>query len=238
MSNNLIYAATIIARQQSSRFPGKVIVDFDGDPLIVRIAKRVALSTELDKIIFCIPNSGSEELSQILRQFIIESDDDRFCIFYGDHVNVLNRVTQAMIDNEVDFAIRVNSDCPFVDYRIIDGIIKKHFAKNNQLDFISTKLLKRRLPYGLDIELFSLNLAIKVEKNASSDDKEHVTSGMLSISETIECEDFNLGINNPNFQLTIDTQEDLLRMIAIDKLMSPYQSLHILDRIDYLKKQV
>ena len=53
--------AIIQARMSSSRFPGKVIADLDGLPMVVFMAERVAQSAALDAVILATSNEASDD---------------------------------------------------------------------------------------------------------------------------------------------------------------------------------
>ena len=53
--------AILQARMNSSRFPGKVLADLNGLPMIVRQIQRVKLSKEISNLIVAISEDPSDD---------------------------------------------------------------------------------------------------------------------------------------------------------------------------------
>ena len=147
----------IQARMGSTRLPGKVMKIIDGKiPSISYTINQLKSCKSLDKIIVAIPNNESNyDLGLLVKQLAEKNTYNNLHYYCGDEQNVLKRVYQASVKHKSNNIIRINADCPFVDYRIIDSIILKHKYSDIKYDFVSTKLTNRSLPYGLDIELFT-----------------------------------------------------------------------------------
>ena len=123
----MIYAI-IQARMGSTRLPNKVLMDLNGKPVLERVIDRLNESRFIDEVIVATSinpeNIVIEELcfSKNIRCFKGNEDDvlDRYyqtCKYYG-------------VDND-DNVIRITSDCPLIDYEIVDLIISNHIDNNN-----------------------------------------------------------------------------------------------------------
>ena len=89
--------------------------------------------------------------------------------------------------------IRITSDCPLVDVKLIDQMTKKYFSL--KVDYLSN-VIKRTYPDGLDIEIFSgdiLKQAFKYSKTKF--EKEHVTQYLI---KNTKIKKYNF-INNNNY---------------------------------------
>ena len=70
------------AREKSKRLPKKVILDLDGDPLILRLLKRLSLAQNIDKVILSTSvNEDDKVLVEIAKnngyEYFCGSEDDK-----------------------------------------------------------------------------------------------------------------------------------------------------------------
>ena len=52
--------------------------------------------------------------------------------------------------------MRITADCPLVDFRLLNSLIKRYLSSNN--DYVSNVYPKRSFPNGLDAESLIINL--------------------------------------------------------------------------------
>ena len=102
--------------------------------------------------------------------------------------------------------MRITSDCPFIDFKILDKMIELHLKTKSDY---TTNDLPATFPDGLDIEIFKSKILIKAQRNlkTNSPDREHVTSIMrknpkIKILNFKSKEDFSF------LRLTLDEKED------------------------------
>ena len=159
----------IQARVTSSRYPNKVLKKIVKSKLTVvdMIYHRLKKCKNLSKILFVIPkNKNNQKLSKHLK-------NKRYPFFSGSENNVLNRFYEATKNIKPDYIVRVTADCPFVDYRILNKLIKK--IQTNKFDYLSN-VNPPTFADGLDLEAFKFDkLKEAVKKAKSQFDKEHVT---------------------------------------------------------------
>ena len=130
--------------------------------------------------------------------------------FIGSEENVLKRYYDAAKKFKLDIIIRVTSDCPFVDPKILDDMID--FYIKNEYDYIRNIEESTNFPRGFDIEIFSFTILQKVFFLANTkQQKEHVTYFIYTHPEIFKIQNFN--IKNlkkfENLRLTIDEKDDL-----------------------------
>ena len=115
---------TIIqARMNSSRLPNKVLLNYkDLTPLSILI-KRLKKSKYLKRIIIA---TTKKRIDNKIVKFCIKN---KIFFFRGDENNVLKRYYLTAKKFKVKRIIRITSDCPFVDYRILDKMIKNFTKK-------------------------------------------------------------------------------------------------------------
>ena len=167
--------AVVQARLGSKRFPRKVLKKINNLSIVEIINKRLTKSKLLDEIVFAIPSSKeNQKLYNHLSQINCK-------IFRGDENNVTKRYFNAAVKFNADIIVRVTSDCPLVDPKMVDNMIRI-FLKSN-LDYLSNNRDfnnpndKFFYPDGFDIEIFNKN-SLKISKNKSKTNyyKQHVTT--------------------------------------------------------------
>ena len=110
--------AIIQARSTSKRFKGKVLKKINKLSIVQLINERLKKSKQLDDIIFCIPNNRSNiKLERHLRNSKIK-------VFKGPENDVLKRFYLTAKKNKANTVVRITADCPFVDTRLMDEMLK------------------------------------------------------------------------------------------------------------------
>ena len=166
------FAAIIQARMDSSRLPNKVLLNYKNlSPLSILI-KRLGKSKYLKKIIIATTTKESDN------KIVDFCKQNKVFFFRGNENNVLQRYYLAAKKFKVKKIIRITSDCPLVDYRILDKMIK-NFEKKKIDYYTNAYPLPCRYPDGMDIEIFTFKTLKKTfEKAILPSEKEHVTTYM------------------------------------------------------------
>ena len=125
--------ASIQVRMGSSRYPGKVMQEICGKPMIEHLIKRLQYSVFLDDIV--IATSTNKE-NDVIEKFCISKN---ITFYRGSEDDVLLRTFESLKKTKAQIGVEVFGDCPLIDFRIVDKIIDR-FLKNKNLDFISNDL--------------------------------------------------------------------------------------------------
>ena len=200
MVKKLKIGIIVQARENSTRFPKKILHPILKKPLIIKILERLKESKFKDVIIVAIPkNKKNTKLENLLIK-------NRYKIFKGPEENVLKRFYDAANSFKLDIIVRITSDCPFSDPNLIDKLIDILIKK--KLDYVSNTMYPT-FPDGLDIETFTFDSLKYANKKAKSKfDREHVTP---YIKRNTKFKKFNLvhNTNLSNLRFTIDEKKDL-----------------------------
>jgi spore coat polysaccharide biosynthesis protein SpsF len=193
-------AAIIQARMSSSRLPGKVLIDIQGQPMLARVVERVQ-------------RAGT--VSETIVATTLEQADDpiaNFCqawgcsCFRGSLNDVLDRFYQAARQAGADILVRITADCPLVDPDLIDLTVARlyGFADTDALkaagstgrslpvrfDFAANRLPPpwgRTYPIGLDIEVCTFAALEQAWKEADSAyQREHVMPFLYEDSPVVD----------------------------------------------------
>lgn len=219
------------ARYGSTRLPAKILKEVNGKTLLEIHLRRILQSKTINKLKIATTDEEGAK-------FIVDvADKVGVSYFKGSVDDVLSRFYETAAPENPEYVVRLTSDCPLIDPRVIDEIVS--YAINNDYDYVRTD--DKSFPDGLDTEVmkFSALKRAYLEANMKSE-REHVTpyiwkngtaeGGTMFKSFKVPNKD---GIFNPNdYRITIDEPEDfevikvLIENLGIDKYWKEY--------IDYL----
>lgn len=203
--------AIVQARMGSTRLSGKVMKNLEGKTVLEHVIDRVRQSKLIDEIIIATTTHNRDD--------VIEAEALRCGVkaFRGSEDDVLSRYYYAAKENSLDVVIRITSDCPLIDSKVLDEVIK--FYVDNNYDIVSnagSDLSKRTYPRGLDIEVFSFKVLEKSFANAKETyQKEHVTPYIYENSICVYY--YKNDIDYSKHRWTLDTDEDFKLISEIYK---------------------
>jgi len=196
----------IQARMGSTRLPGKVLeVLYNNERVLDVLLKRLKFCKEVDEIIVATtPDKKNQAIINVAKEHGISW-------FIGDEENVLKRYYDTAKNFNLDIVIRITSDCPFVDPKILDDMIL--YYHNNSFDYVRNVDETTNLCRGFEIEIFRFQVLEKVFNLAKTKpEKEHVTYYIYTHPEDFSINTFK--IENlksfKNLRLTIDEKYDLI----------------------------
>ena len=218
------------ARSGSTRLPGKILKEVDGQTLLQIHLERLNKCLKVDEIIVATTVNSEDE---IIYNKALEWG---FTAFRGSELNVLDRFYQSLKGKKPDWVVRVTSDCPLLDPELVDAIV--NFAQNNSYDYVSNGIVES-FPDGQDVEVFKFSALRKAWKNAKlKSELEHVTPYIRNNSNgkgddifssmNYACQD-----NYSNIRMTVDESIDfdliqyLIKDLGTDKTWLEYTN-HII----------
>ncbi|MCC7554230.1 MAG: glycosyltransferase family protein [Methanobacteriaceae archaeon] len=204
--------AIIQARLSSTRFSEKVLrkLPYNSDITVLeQVIRRVKKSKLIDEIV--IATTTNEEDLKIVE--VARKEDVSYS--RGSLSNVLERYYNAAVSNDLDIIIRITSDCPCIDFEIIDDVIKNHLDSN--ADYTSNSFDESFI-HGVDVEVINFAALEKSFKEAiHSYEREHVTPFIYKSNpnQFIINSYINKKINNENIRITLDTAKDYALLCSI-----------------------
>ena len=153
----------------SKRLPGKVLFKHNGIEMLKLMIFRLNRLKRLKPIIIATSNNKKD------KKIIEFCKLNKFPYFVGSEKNVLSRYYLAAKKFKLNKMIRLTSDCPLIDVKIINKLISIYNKK--KFDFVSNSVPPpSKFPDGSDVEIFSFKTLEKAFKNSKlSSEKEHVT---------------------------------------------------------------
>ena len=159
--------AIVQARMGSTRLPDKVLLNLEDKTVLEHVVDRVRSSKYVDDVVVATTISKNDlRIVELCANLGIS-------VYCGSEDYVLDRYYQAAKLFKADNIVRITSDCPVIDSKIIDEVIRLHL-KNN-VDYTSNTL-KETYPDGEDVEVFTFASLKKAWKDAKlASEREHVT---------------------------------------------------------------
>jgi spore coat polysaccharide biosynthesis protein SpsF (cytidylyltransferase family) len=194
--------AIIVCRFDSKRLPGKVLKKINGKPLLWYVISKCSKIARLSENI--IVATSDREIDDPIVKFCLE---EKIKVFRGSIDNVANRVLTCAIDNNFDYFFRINADSPFIEPPLLNFACDIAITEGCQ---VVTNLYPRSFPYGVSVELFSLDtFEMGYKLMSSRDDLEHVTLYFYQNMHLFNYYNiFNNEKNLSEIRLTIDSLDD------------------------------
>jgi len=167
--SSLNIVIVVQARTGSSRLPGKIMLPLSGEPLLVRMMERVMASKVATN--FVVATSTDEEDNEVEDLCV----DYGYNFFRGDPENLLDRHYKAGLAHNAHIVVKIPSDCPLIDPKVIDKILTHFLDNRDKFDFVSN-LHPATYPDGNDVEVMPMNvLKVACENALLNMELEHTT---------------------------------------------------------------
>lgn len=190
--------AIIQARMSSSRLPGKVLKEVNGQPILFYLWKRLCLSTEIKKIVLATSKDSSDDC------IAAWAKSNGILLYRGNLEDVLDRYYFAAKENNLDDVMRITADCPLIDSAICDQLIR--FYKKSCADYAQ---LSPRFAEGLDCEVISFSALEKSKKEARlPSERAHVTLYARNHPKEFRCVILENSSDDSRYRITVDNPED------------------------------
>ncbi len=191
----------IQARMGSSRFPGKVLEDLQGHPMLWHVVNRVRQARKIDEVVVATTDRR------------VDDPIARFCervsvaCFRGSEQDVLDRFYQAARANGADIIVRITADCPLIDPAVIDKVVARF--EQGDCDYVSN-VFRYTYPDGLDTEVFSSAALERAWREASKpSEREHVTPYLRTDRFRTANVESEIPVSPVKFRWTVDHPGDL-----------------------------
>lgn len=223
--------ASIEARMNSSRFPGKVLADIQGQPALSRLLQRLRRSQYLDGIILATTISPQDDILEVWAK------GENLPIYRGSEEDVLGRVLEAHRQMHSDIIVEITGDCILIDPEIVDLGIKTYLDKD--CDVVSNTW-EVSYPMGIDVQVFSFQALEWVAKTIEDPAvREHVSLYFYEHPEIYRMIHLQAPESRraPDYRLMLDYPEDLQLINQIYQRLEPvYQQNFGVDEILRLLK--
>ncbi len=185
--------AIIQARMSSTRLPGKVLREINGQPMLAHVIERAKRATLVDEVVLATTTDPGDDA---VAEFCAERG---YHFTRGSLHDVLDRYYQTAREYDAEIVVRLTADCPVLDPDVVNQTIaviasgakqspatneeiasaQKHAPRNDtRFDFVANRLpppTGRSFPIGLDTEVCTFTALEKAWQNATEKhQREHV----------------------------------------------------------------
>lgn len=223
------------ARVGSTRLPGKILKEICGKTILHHEIDRLKKCKEIDEIVIATTDKEDDD------KIVNEAKKLSVKYFRGSENDVLSRFYYSAKENNADIIVRVTSDCPCIDFEILDKMLIyfKDKYKEKQVDYLSNTI-KRTYPRGYDIEIFTFSALEKSYINAKKEyEREHVTPYIYDKTNNFLKLSFENKEDYSKYRVTLDTIEDFIVIKNIFENLyykNPYFKLN--DVVQYLNNNL
>lgn len=207
--------ASVEARMSSSRLPGKMMMDIEGKPAIIRVLDRLKMVKQLDDIILATTvNPADDVLAEV-------ADVAGYKVYRGSENDVLRRVVDAQQTLNSDVVVEICGDCPLIDPAIIEDAVETFLRSGCDIAAVGKK---ESYPQGLEVQVFSLKALLDIANNIKDPAvREHVSLYFFENPEIytisyIQAPDEHFA---PDLRLLLDYEEDLQLIREVYASLSP-----------------
>ena len=164
--------ASIQARASSTRLPGKILKKICNKPMLLLMLERLSNAKLLDDIIVSTTNNkNDDEVYELAKS-------QGYKVFRGNEFDCLDRHYQAVKNVGAKFICKITPDCPLIDPKVVDTVIRYFLENKDRFDYVSN-VHPATYPDGLDVEMFSMSALEKSWKESKTEEeREHTTTYM------------------------------------------------------------
>lgn len=222
--------AIILSRLDSSRLPGKALIEVAGKSIFGYVHERASKINGIAEIVLA---TTKREVDDPL--VVFAKNKDILC-FRGNTQNVAKRVLSCCERFSFDAFVRINGDSPLLHYELIETAIAK--LKENRVDIV-TNVFPRSFPTGMSVEVVTYAAYLKAySKMKIQSDFEHVTTFIYNNSEQFSIFPLHNDKNDwSGIHLAVDTKEDLEKFRWIISRIPGYHTLASISDIIDISKQ-
>jgi spore coat polysaccharide biosynthesis protein SpsF len=218
----------IQARTGSTRLPGKIFLPLADKPLLLRIVERVnAVQTPKEIVVATSEDEADDPVNDLC---ILEGID----VYRGHPTNLLDRHYKAALNYEPDVVVKIPSDCPLIDPKIIDKVLHFYIHNADKYDYVSN-LHPATYPDGNDVEVMPFDTLYKAWVSAGKQyELEHTTPYIWENPDLFRIGNvlWETGENySMTHRFTIDYIEDYVFIKFIFEELYPVNPLFSLDDI-------
>jgi spore coat polysaccharide biosynthesis protein SpsF len=217
----------------SSRFPGKVLREICGFPMVGWVARRSGQAALVDQVVVATTSSAQDNP---VEEFCHQAG---IACFRGNEFDVLDRYYQAALDQRADIVVRLTADCPLIDPWLIDAAVEALVSEG--LDFSANRLpppYRRTYPIGLDVEAVTFRALEMAWRNAKElYEREHVMPYLYNPDNGFKFRVLEAGRDLGHYRWTVDTPEDYQFITKVMERMECREDISWLDIVHLLESE-
>jgi len=221
-------AILITSRMQSTRLPGKALLEFNGMPALEILIKNLKNVRNVEDIVLCTTTADEDE------KLVDLADKNNIKSFRGHPFNIAKRLHDACIEYEVDSFVRVTADDLLRDTDLIEIAIESHANNNSDYTYFTGCMV------GLDSEIISFRAIKLILDRAEDADSSEYLSWYLDDESLFNVNPIVAGAKYGGpYRFSLDYEEDFTLFTKIYEKFNPIVKIDVeelkcyLDEIGY-----
>jgi spore coat polysaccharide biosynthesis protein SpsF len=185
-----------------------------GQPMLAWHLLRLRRSKQIDGLVVATTTQAPDDAIVELCQSLGVG------VFRGSETDVLSRYAGAAASFGAATVVRVTSDCPLIDPKLVDEAIAFYGGKQPGTDYLT--LDPRDFPRGLDTEVFSCRVLIAAAHHAVDPaEREHVTPYIYRRPEQFHCARLNGAEQHGGHRWCVDEAADFQLVCRMIEALAP-----------------
>jgi spore coat polysaccharide biosynthesis protein SpsF len=199
--------AVIQARMGSTRFPGKVLADLCGRPVLEHVINRVTRAVTVDHVVVATTTDPADDA------VVAVANGLGVKVSRGPMNDVLTRFMVAAREHAADVVVRITADCPLIDPAILDTVVCARAEVDAEY---ASNVKPPTYPEGYDVEAVTVRCLERLDVEANSDrEREHVTARIRERPDEYRTTNVVNDRDLSPIRLTVDVAADLIRVATI-----------------------
>lgn len=198
----------IQARMNSTRLPGKILMDWGDTNMLGALISRLSNSNLTQGVIVATSNEKTDdEVADYCQRTNIN-------FFRGSEENVLSRLLAAALSVKADNIVRLTADNPFVDGKLVDFVVSDFLKKWPEIDYVSN-VDDCGFPFGLFVEVLTTKILKQLNIDSNTYEQEHVTPRLRKSPSAFRTQKVKANYSFPPIGFSVDTLADRNRLLPI-----------------------
>lgn len=187
----------------STRFPGKVLAPFRGEPIVLHVVRAAADALGADRVVVLTSDTAADDP---LAAYLSHSGIG--CL-RGPLDDVFERFRLAATAYPSEWIVRLCADSPLLDPGLIREVVR---AAGEGTDVVTTVFPRRAVPKGSAVEMVRSTVLLAVPPGELDDkDREHVFTYFYRHADAYSIRSVEpRGV--PSGDVVVDTIDDLRRL--------------------------
>lgn len=187
----------------STRFPGKVLREIDGRPLLDHVIRRLR---RLRHAVTLVVATSTQVPDDVIKDWCASNG---VTCFRGSEADVLDRYWQSALELGFEHIVRLTADNPFTDVEELDRLLEIHLTGGYDYSHSFGQM-----PLGVGAEVFTRAALEKCHSEGHKPNhREHVNEYIEEQPELFRIGRLQVPLAKlaPTLRLTVDTEEDWRR---------------------------
>lgn len=208
------------------------MLDILGKPVIWHIYNRLTHCKSLSTVVI---STGEYNKNKEICDF---AEKNQIQYYAGSELDLIQRLYQTVLKFDADALVRITSDCPLVDPKLVDELVEIYEKNKGYYDLV-TNCKIHSFPHGLDIEVYSRDVLQRLNAKIKEPElREWFPLFITKNEQNFKILNIKNEQNLSRIRLTLDYPEDYALILKIYENFANEPSIpYMTDVLELLRKQ-